>query len=107
MADRRALKKIRDENIARILQSLIKAGSLSRIEIAGICRLAPGTITQLVVPLLNAGIVEEFKTGDSTGGRKPVYLRIVPDYGCVAVFEIRQNGLSAKIDNLHGESRRK
>lgn len=105
MADKIAQKKIRDGNVTRIVQALLRQSGLSRLEIAERCGLAAGTVTQLVTPLVEAGIVEEYKIGDSTGGRRPISLRIRPDYGCVATFEIRRNGMTARVHDLQGEKR--
>lgn len=105
MADKIAQKKIRDGNITRIVQALLRHPGISRMEVAEQCGLSAGTVTQLMVPLLEAGIVEEFKIGDSTGGRRPINLRIRPDYGCVVTFEIRRNGMTARVHDLRGEKR--
>lgn len=105
MADKAALKKIREANIANILRNLAKHGSMSRVELAEGCGIVPSTVTQLVGSLLESGIVEEFKTGDSTGGRPPVYIRIAPDCGCILIFEIKRNGVTASVFDMQKNER--
>lgn len=97
MANKKALKEIKENNTAQVLRQILQAGEVSRIEIAESCDLSPSTVSQAVGALLSEGIVEEFSMGESTGGRKPVMLRIAAGYGCVTAVEIKRSGVDARV----------
>lgn len=69
------MKKI---NKTLILDIIRQHGPISRAEIAKMTKLTAPTVTNLVRDLLSTGIVVEGERMDSTGGRKPIMLRINP-----------------------------
>ena len=97
---KKTLKDVRENNTAEILKWILKNERISRIELSESCELSPSTVSQAVSSLLEEGIIEEFSEGESTGGRKPVMLRISPQYGSVITTEITRTGVDAKIYNL-------
>jgi len=98
-------KKIREENTSLLIRTLIKSGGMSRIELSEACGLAPSTVTQVISSLSERKLVEEYRTGSSTGGRPPVYVRIAPQYGCIVIFSIKRNGVTAEVFDLSGTRR--
>ncbi len=62
-----------------VLGHIMRAGSISRADIARLTGFHRSTITRIVAALLEEGFVEESGEGDSGLGRKPVMLSLVPD----------------------------
>ena len=71
------IKKI---NMSMILDVIRKKGPISRSEIAEITNLTPATITNITSELIDSKLVVEGEAGESSGGRKPIMLRIRCDY---------------------------
>ena len=71
------IKKINSKNILNIIR---KRGPISRSEIAEITGLTPATITNITSELIDNNLIVEGESGDSSGGRKPIMLRIRCDY---------------------------
>ncbi|MBQ4526758.1 MAG: ROK family transcriptional regulator [Clostridia bacterium] len=63
-------------NINLIINLIRKSGSISRIDIAKKTGLTAATVTNLTSELLEFGIIKEYSMGASTGGRKPVLLKM-------------------------------
>jgi len=63
-------------NTNLILNLIRQRGSISRIDIAKITGLTAATVTNLTAELLDMGIITEYSMGASTGGRKPVLLKM-------------------------------
>ncbi|HBW35272.1 ROK family transcriptional regulator [Desulfosporosinus sp. BICA1-9] len=63
-------------NKSAILNVVRQHGLISRAEIAKLTKLTPPTVTNLVGELIDTKLVVETDLGESTGGRKPIMLRI-------------------------------
>ncbi|WP_338780816.1 ROK family transcriptional regulator [Metabacillus sp. FJAT-52054] len=63
-------------NRSLILNIIRSTGGISRAEIAKKTKLTPPTVTNIASELLNDGLVVEGQQGPSSGGRKPIILRI-------------------------------
>ncbi|HEY8909965.1 MAG TPA: ROK family transcriptional regulator [Desulfosporosinus sp.] len=63
-------------NKSAILNVVRQHGLISRAEIAKLTKLTPPTVTNLVGELIDTKLVVETDLGESTGGRKPILLRI-------------------------------
>lgn len=59
-----------------MLRVLFKHGSCSRSQLTKLTGMSPATITRIIAELMEQGIVLEGKVGESTGGRRPVYVYI-------------------------------
>jgi len=68
--------RIRNINIGLVLRSIEKNGSISRADVGRIVGLSPPTISDIVKDLIERGIVQEIGKGDSSGGKKPILLKI-------------------------------
>lgn len=64
------------QNKSKILNIIRLQGPVSRAEIANLTGLTPPTVTNIVAELLESSLVEESELGESTGGRKPIMLRL-------------------------------
>ncbi len=65
-------------NRSTILTVIRDKAAVSRAEIAKITGLTSPTVTNLVTELIDEGLVVEGKRGQSSGGRKPILLKINP-----------------------------
>ncbi len=100
MANISSLKDIKVYNTEKVLSCILQQKSISRIEIAELCGLAPSTVGQVVAGLIETGLVLEYQSGASTGGRKPILLRVNPSSGVTILFEVRRSGLYVKTMDL-------
>ncbi|OLN33255.1 ROK family transcriptional regulator [Desulfosporosinus metallidurans] len=70
-------------NKSAILNVVRQYGPISRAKIAKLTKLTPPTVTNLVGELIESHLVVESTLGESTGGRKPILLRINSSAFCV------------------------
>lgn len=96
---------ISDVNITRVLRTIWLNSDLSRVEISRRLDLNKSTVSKIVNYLEELRIVEEAAIGDAgpTGGRRPIHLRIRPDWGCVMGVEIQTEAFTVVGINLHGD----
>ncbi|POR02038.1 hypothetical protein AU468_07230 [Alkalispirochaeta sphaeroplastigenens] len=92
-------------NITRVLRTIYLTQGLSRVEIARILDINKSTVSKIVSFLEELGIVETAAVGEAgpTGGRRPLHLRIRPDWGCVMGLEIQTEAFTVVGVNLQGE----
>ncbi|NLY42406.1 MAG: ROK family transcriptional regulator [Clostridiaceae bacterium] len=63
-------------NTSFILNTIREKGPISRAEVAKITGLTPATVTNITAELIKYHLILEAERGESSGGRKPVMLRI-------------------------------
>jgi predicted NBD/HSP70 family sugar kinase len=92
-------------NIPRILRVIWLNKGISRIEISRMLDLDKSTVTNIVSKLIDSGIIKKLAEGKSspTGGRKPIFLSINNDFGCILGIEVMPDSYKASIINLEGE----
>ena len=96
------IKKI---NMSQILDIIRKKGPISRSEIAELTNLTPATITNITSELIDAKLIVEGESGESSGGRKPVMLRIRCDYYRVIGVYIGSRKLKIMASDLMANSK--
>lgn len=94
---------IKDLNRALVLHHLRTQGPLSRTDLATETRLGLSTITKITDELINQGMIREIGAGDSSGGRRPVYLEFNHHYGHVVGVKIEKEQLILALTNLEAE----
>jgi predicted NBD/HSP70 family sugar kinase len=72
-------EKIKDSNNRRILHLLMRRQELSKQQIARETGISVPTVANNVSRLIEEGIIEEAGVSESTGGRKPMLVRFLPD----------------------------
>jgi len=92
-------------NMSQILDVIRKKGPISRSEIAEITNLTPATITNITSELINAKLIVEGEAGESSGGRKPIMLRIRCDYYRVIGVYIGSRKLKIMASDLMANSK--
>lgn len=93
---------LRRVNRSAILELIRDRGPISRSELARLLRLSPPTITRIVNPLIEAGLVIEGEPGDSRGGRRPILLELNHRASLIIGVYVHQNMVGALVD-LNGE----
>lgn len=68
--------EIRNINEGLVLRTIEKNGSISRADVGKIVGLTPPTVSAIVKDLIERDIVREIGKGDSSGGKKPILLKI-------------------------------
>jgi predicted NBD/HSP70 family sugar kinase len=68
--------EIRNINKGLVLRTIEKNGSISRADVGKVVGLTPPTISAIVKDLIERDIVQEIGKGDSSGGKKPILLKI-------------------------------
>ncbi|GCE10199.1 ROK family transcriptional regulator [Tengunoibacter tsumagoiensis] len=81
---------IRDMNRSRVLNIIASHGPISRVEVARQSGLTAATITNIMNDFINADLVWETATEESSGGRPPILLRINPSAGYVIGVKLRE-----------------
>lgn len=71
--------QIRENNRVLIIRFIKERGTTTKQEIAKHLGLSIPTVTHNIQQLIEEGIVEEAGVAESTGGRKPIILRFVPN----------------------------
>ncbi|HEU5330811.1 MAG TPA: ROK family transcriptional regulator [Thermomicrobiales bacterium] len=87
----------------RIIDLLVAHGALSRADLARETRLSKPTISTIVAELVADGIVVEIGPGASTGGRKPILLRLGGTRRLVASVELDATTCRFLLVTLDGE----
>jgi len=68
--------EIRSINAGLVLRTIEKSDSISRADVGKIVGLTPPTISTIVKDLIERDIVQEIGKGASSGGKKPIMLKI-------------------------------
>ncbi|HVO38261.1 MAG TPA: ROK family transcriptional regulator [Spirochaetia bacterium] len=91
-------------NLYRVLRSVWTSPGVSRSEISQALRLDKSTVSKIVSELIQREIIEESAEGDASekGGRKPVFLTVRKDFGCVVGIEIQTEKYTAVAVDLDG-----
>jgi len=90
-------------NRSLVLNTIRTHGDISRVEIAKLTKLTPPTVTNIVNELLDNNLVIESELGESTGGRRPILLRIHADAYHIVGIDIGIQHLRAVVTNLNAD----
>ena len=98
-----SFKWMKSLNRSLILNTIRTHGEVSRAEIAKITKLTPPTVTNIVAELLDNKLVIESDLGASTGGRRPIMLRINAEAYHIVGVDIGIRRLRAVVTNLNAD----
>ena len=90
---KKGLKDIKNQNTNLVMQQIMQARSISRIELAQETGLSPSTVSSIVGDLLVKGVIVETGTQTVEKGRSRKDLSIAAEFGSVAVFEISRRSV--------------
>lgn len=81
----------RNSNLSHVFESVWKSNDISRIEIARKLDLYRSTVSNIITTLTENDVICEGERGNVTekGGRKPVFLSINENFGCVIGIELQ------------------
>ena len=82
----KSLQDVKLENRSLLFESIRSMGEVSRADLARSTGLTPSTVTNIVNELMSLGLVIEDGVGTSSGGRRPVMLKVNARFG-FAIFE--------------------
>ncbi len=103
-ANKKLIKKI---NSTAILNVIKKNGPISRAEIAKILSLNPATISSNVNDLIEFRLIEEVGSGTSSGGRKPILLKINSEDNFIIGVNTQLTHVDVAIVNMDGKIEKK
>jgi len=95
---------VKNLNLGIVLDLIREKGSLSRASVAKITGMSRSTCSIIVDQLIASGLVVESGKDASTGGRKPILVRINHDAGMVIGVKIMREKVVAAIVDLKGEA---
>jgi N-acetylglucosamine repressor len=81
--------KVGSSNDEQTLNVIRRQGPISRVEIAKMTGLTPPTVTNITTKLLDLGLIVEDSIGESSGGRRPLLLKINNLLATVIIIYIR------------------
>ena len=93
---------VKEINTSIVMDTVIRYHSISRARISELTGLNKGTVSSLVLELINQQLVYETGTGASSGGRKPVMLQFNGDTGYVVGIDLGVNYILTILTNLEG-----
>lgn len=96
----------RNSNISNIFATVWRSKEISRIDIAKKLNSYRSTVSNIMNTLLQNNVILEGETGSSAekGGRKPVFLSVNKNYGCVIGIEIQRSFYSVCAVAFNGET---
>ena len=84
-----------------LVLNLIKSrGPISRTEIARLSGLSQAAVSSIVGSLIEQGLVHEMGAGESTGGRKPLLLRINDQAGFIVGVKLTEQAITSALTDL-------
>jgi len=96
------INDIRNINQTVLLHLIRERQPISRVEIARITGLRPGTISSIVNRLIRKGVVYEGAEGPSSGGRKPTYLNINAENAYILAVDIGVRDTVYAVSDFNG-----
>lgn len=93
---------IKENNKKRIVKFLMKVRETTKLDIARTLNISVPTVTTIINELMAEGIASEFGTATSTGGRKPVIIKFVPDVKFSIGVDFGKNYMRAVLTDLDG-----
>lgn len=93
--------EIRNINKGLVLRTIEKNGPISRADVGKMVGLTPPTISAIVKDLIERDIVQEIGKGDSSGGKKPILLKINAETACMIAVDLGgENGIRVALMDL-------
>ncbi len=94
---------IKEINRNLVLNLIKSRGPISRTEIARLSGLSPATVSGITAEFIASGLVHELGEGESTGGRRPVLLRLNPRAGFVVGVKLMEHAITSALTDLDAQ----
>jgi N-acetylglucosamine repressor len=95
---------LKNYNLDKTLQLIKDNGPISRASIARITGMSRSTSSLIVDHLIKSGLVVETGKDESTGGRKPILVRLNHEAGLAIGVKIERDQIIAAVVDLRGEA---
>ncbi len=96
-------EQIKEINRVNVINTIKDKGETTKLEIAKLLGISLPTVTTNVNSLMEEGIIEPAGTAESTGGRKPLVLKFVPEARFSFGVEITPEKIKIALLNLDAE----
>ncbi|MFD0711466.1 ROK family protein [Paenibacillus sp. GCM10027626] len=96
------LQKVKQQNMALILQKIWEHETLSRVELVELTGLTSGTITNLTQELIQLRLIRESETSSGTVGRKRIMLKYLQDRYLIVGLDIGRTSYEVVLTDLTG-----
>lgn len=95
----------RNSNISHVFETIWSNTEISRIDISKKLNSYRSTVSNIINTLLENKVICEGKLGNATekGGRKPVFISVNKDYGCVVGIELQTNDFKVVAFSFNGQ----
>jgi hypothetical protein len=88
-----------------LFNTIYESGQIGRADIARVTWLTRPTVSDVVSDLMEQALVEEVGYRPSTGGRRPILLRVVDDARHLIGMDLARRGFRGAVINLRGKVR--
>ena len=95
--------KNESENKKNVLRTIYREEKISRNDLIEKTGLSPASVINFVSDFIAEGIVEEHGELESTGGRRPMLLRVYPDYAYIVGVDVGTYSAKIGIVNINGK----
>lgn len=93
---------LRVSNRAIVFSALSEEGECSRFDLAKKTGISPATVGGIIDDLIREGLLREIRVGQSTGGRRPVLVDILPEGKFAIAGSLTVRGGNFSLVNLEG-----
>ena len=94
---------IRRMNRSLVLNLIKSRGPISRTDIARLSGLSLATVSGITAELIEKGLIHEMGAGQSTGGRRPVLLRLNHQAGFVVGLKLMEHVITSAVTDLDAQ----
>jgi len=94
---------IKEINRNLVLNLIKSRGPISRTDIARLSGLSLATVSGITGDFIKAGLVHEMGEGESTGGRRPVLLRLNYQAGFVVGVKLMEQAVASALTDLEAQ----
>lgn len=94
---------IKELNRNLVLNLIKTHGPISRTQLARQSGLSPATISSITADLIDSGFVHEMGQGESSGGRRPVLLRLNQRAGFVVGVKLMEDAITSALTDLDAQ----
>lgn len=98
-----SFENMKKQNQKNILKLIKDRDQISRIELSKSLGISKATVSNLVKELITETLVQETSRGKSSGGRKPIFLKLNPSGAYIIGLEWGINSIKAVLLNFEAE----
>ncbi|MDK2950754.1 MAG: hypothetical protein PWQ77_419 [Kosmotogales bacterium] len=103
MKEKASKEKMKETNKKILYKEIYTNPFISRASLARKFKMSPATVTNLCSEMIEENLINEAGSSESTGGRKPIILKINENYKTILGIKIGVGYLNFYLSNLIGE----